>query len=276
MGTVAVTGSASGIGAATRTLLQAAGHHVIGIDIAHDDVVADLATPVGRRKAIDGVLAACGGRLDGLVTAAGVPPRFPATDIVSVNYFGSVGLIRGLHGALTAAGRARVVAVSSVMASTTLGVPMNVVDACLGDDEALARELVSAIARNQHGRVYAATKVAIARWVRRQAPAPEWARAGIRLNAIAPGATKTTFFGKVEDDDPRLTLIPTGAIAMPEHIATWVVTMLGDAADFMCGSVVYVDGGLDALKRADEWPAPPPEPAESPQPGGLRRLLRRR
>jgi NAD(P)-dependent dehydrogenase (short-subunit alcohol dehydrogenase family) len=277
MGTVAVTGAAAGIGAATKTRLLAAGHRVISIDIAEGDVVADLSGPAGREAAIDGVLAASSGRLDGLVTAAGVPPRVAVTDIVSVNYFGTVALLSGLHGALAAAGRARAVAVSSVMASTLPGVPMDVVEACLAGDEERARDLVASYESNRHGVVYAATKVAISRWVRRNAWTPEWARAGIRLNAIAPGATKTAFFGDSKEDDPRQDQIPTGVAASADQIAAWIEMMLGDNAEFLCGSVIYVDGGADARRRPDAWPSPPaPGPAAAPVSRGLRRLLRRR
>jgi NAD(P)-dependent dehydrogenase (short-subunit alcohol dehydrogenase family) len=135
--------------------------------------------------------------------------------------------------------------------------------------------LVSPVDRTQHRRVYAATKIAIARWVRRHAPTPEWARAGIRLNAIAPGATKTQFFGTGADDKPWHEHIPTGAFATPEQIAAWIVMMLGDAAEAMAGSVVYVDGGLDARRRTDAWPASPIDPSSAERGSGLRRLLRR-
>src|SRR6059058_3227691 len=158
MGTVAISGSAAGIGAATGSLLRAAGHDVIGIDRADAELVADLGTEAGRQAAVDGVLAACKGRLDGLVTAAGVPPRAPAADIVSINYFGTVALLTGLHRALAAAGRSRVVAVSSVMASTLPGVPLDLVEVLLAGDEPAARALGSSVPPNQHGRIYAATK----------------------------------------------------------------------------------------------------------------------
>jgi NAD(P)-dependent dehydrogenase (short-subunit alcohol dehydrogenase family) len=279
MSTVAVTGSASGIGAATRQRLVSDGHRVIGVDVVAGDgvdVVADLATRDGRRTAIDGVLAACQGRLDGLVTAAGVPPRFAAAEIVSINYFGTTELVRELRAALTSAGRSRVVVVSSVFASAIPGVPTDLVAALLAGDESGARSLVASYQPRQHMLVYAATKVAVARWVRRLAPTAEWARAGIRLNAIAPGATKTNFFAGLADDDERQDLIPVGFAAAPEQVASWIVMMLGEDAEFMCGSVVYVDGGSDAQRNADVWPDSPAAPAApAAQPGGLRRLLRR-
>ena len=72
MGTFAVTGTASGIGAATAARLEADGHRVIGIDLHDADVVSDLSTAVGRTDAVSGVLAESGGDLAGLIPCAGV------------------------------------------------------------------------------------------------------------------------------------------------------------------------------------------------------------
>ena len=47
--TYVVTGSTSGIGAATHAMLEDAGHRVIGVDPRDADVITDLATPTGRR-----------------------------------------------------------------------------------------------------------------------------------------------------------------------------------------------------------------------------------
>lgn len=74
MGTYAITGSASGMGRETAQRLRDGGHTVIGVDIKDADVVADLSTPHGRSEAVERVLAASGGRLDGAVLAAGLGP----------------------------------------------------------------------------------------------------------------------------------------------------------------------------------------------------------
>lgn len=55
MRTVVVTGSASGMGAATKARFEADGQRVIGIDIRDADVVVDLGTAVGRQAAIDAI-----------------------------------------------------------------------------------------------------------------------------------------------------------------------------------------------------------------------------
>ncbi|MCB1003545.1 MAG: hypothetical protein KDB35_05100, partial [Acidimicrobiales bacterium] len=138
MGTIAITGSASGMGAATSARLRADGHTVIGVDLRDADVEADLATSEGRRAAIDGVLTACGGVLDGLVPFAGLGPLpdRPGPIVVSVNYFGSIALLEGLRPALAAApDGAAAVAISSNSTTCQPGVPRAVVEACLAGDE---------------------------------------------------------------------------------------------------------------------------------------------
>jgi len=40
----------------------------------------------------------------------------------------------------------------------------------------------------------------------------------------------------------------------PEEVAKWVIFMLSPAANFLCGSVIFLDGGTDAYFRADDWP----------------------
>ena len=102
--TIVVTGSASGMGAATVTRLSAAGDRVIGIDLHDAEVTADLATPEGRAAAIDGVAAAVDGSIDGLVTWAGMSglDKYPGSLLVSVNHFGTVALLAAVESLLSA------------------------------------------------------------------------------------------------------------------------------------------------------------------------------
>src|SRR5437762_1416973 len=101
MRVTAVSGSASGIGAAVRARLEAAGERVIGVDLRDAEVIADLARPAGREAAIGAVRAACGDRLDGVVACAGVGPHVePPSTIVSLDYFGAQALLAGLAATL--------------------------------------------------------------------------------------------------------------------------------------------------------------------------------
>ena len=103
MRTAAVTGSASGIGAAVRARLERDGARVIGVDLRGAEIEADLATPAGRKTAVEGVRAACGGTLDALVACAGLGPHVERwAAIVSVNHFGAVAVLAGLRDALSA------------------------------------------------------------------------------------------------------------------------------------------------------------------------------
>ena len=258
MGVVAVTGSASGLGAATATRLAKDGHRVIGVDLRDADVIADLSTVEGRREAIDGVRAAAGGSLDALLTFAGLAGLSdrPGDVVVSVNYFGAVALLDGLRDLLEAAGESAALAISSNSTSTMPGVPLELVDACLSGDEELARSIGNDVTSV---RAYPATKLAIARWVRRHAVTPEWVGAGIRLNALAPGSINTAMTDGVRKDPVfgqfiDLFPVPTGP-GSPEDVAGIAAFLVGPDARFFCGSVVYVDGGTDALLRADDWPS---------------------
>lgn len=257
MGTYVVTGSASGIGAATHARLTADGHRVIGVDLHDADIEVDLGTVEGRQAALDSVLEATG-ELDGLVTCAGIgplPDRSGAL-IASVNYFGSVVLLAGLRKLLAATEAPAAVAISSNSTTTMPGVPIDVVDACLAEDEPRARELAEAA-----GGLYAypASKVAIARWVRRNATGTDWAGSGIRLNAVAPGMIETAMIVEGRADPmlgPALEQfpIPVGRPGRADEIADLIVYLLSPQAAYFCGSVVFCDGGTDALLRPDDWP----------------------
>ncbi|CAM3174204.1 SDR family oxidoreductase [Prescottella defluvii] len=266
MGVYAVTGSASGMGRAVVDKLTAAGHTVIGVDVQAADVVADLSTAEGRRGAIRDVLSLADGKLDGAVLAAGVGPvpgaeRLPL--IASVNYLGVVELLDGWRDALAASGQAKVVVFGSNSTTTTPAVPRRTVKALLSGDVAKAARSVRLFGKAAPPMMYAGSKIAVTRWVRRHATTPGWAGAGIRLNVLAPGAIMTPLLEKQlstpsEAKVVRRFPVPVGGFGDAGQLGDWVVFMLSDAASFLCGSVVYVDGGSDAYFRPDAWPRPVP------------------
>jgi NAD(P)-dependent dehydrogenase (short-subunit alcohol dehydrogenase family) len=257
MGVFAVTGSASGIGAATAALLSRQGHRVIGVDLAGADVNVDLGTVDGRTTAIAGVTAACGGPLDGLVTAAGIGPSStaPGGRLISINYFGTVELIAGLRDALAAADSPAVVALSSNSTTCQPDWPLEYAEACLTGDEAAAVALA-----DQRTSLYAypASKTAVAWWIRENAA--DWAAAEIRLNAIAPGLIETPMTAGQRDDPLIGDLIeafpvPRGRPGRPDEVAATIGFMLSPAASLLYGTILFADGGTDALLRPRDWPA---------------------
>jgi NAD(P)-dependent dehydrogenase (short-subunit alcohol dehydrogenase family) len=262
MGTYAISGSASGMGREAAQRLRADGHTVLGVDVKDADVVADLSTPHGREAAADGILAASGGKLEGAVLAAGLGPS-PGRDrprqIAQVNFLGVVELLVALRPALAAVERAKVVVVSSNSSTTVPAVPGRTVRALLAHDADKAVRSVRPFGPAAPTMMYAASKIAVARWVRRHAVLREWAGSGVRLNALAPGAIMTPMLQE-QLSDPRQAKavrsfpIPVGGFGDVRHMADWMRFMLSDSADFLCGSVVFVDGGTDAYFRANDWP----------------------
>jgi len=251
MGTIAITGSAGGIGSALRRRLEDDGQRVIGVDVRDAEVIADLATPEGRAAMIDGVSEQSGGRLDGVVAAAGVTHHDGGL-VTSINYFGAVATLSGLRPLLSANAGASAVAVSSNSSTTQPGLSLEHVGACLDGDEAAARAVAG------HGiAAYGASKLALARWVRQQAITADWAGAGLRLNAVAPGLIATPMTADTEElilGLGEVYPIPFGRAGRPEEVAGLIAYLLSADAAFFCGTVITMDGGTDAALRGTDRP----------------------
>ena len=267
MGVYVVTGAASGMGRAAVEELRWNGHRAIGVDLHNADVIADLSTEEGRAHAIEEIRKAAGGRLEGAVLAAGLGP-IPGREelIAKVNFLGVVELLEGIHDLLAAAGNAKVVIFSSNSTTTVPGIPKELIDAFKERDIDKALAIGKAAGPEAFATfVYAGSKTAITHWMRTIGVTEEWAGKGIRVNALAPGAVRTPLIEK-QLADPELAKaiksfpIPVHEFGKSEEVAKWVIFMLSPAANFLCGSVIFLDGGTDAYFRADDWPvAMPPE-----------------
>ena len=254
MGIYVVTGAASGIGKAIRSALEAEGHEAIGVDVAESDICADLADAAQFASVVAEINRRAPDGLDGLVPCAGVGAENPRKALIPlVNYFAVVDLVEALMPALERR-RGAVVLICSNSA-TLMPYEDAYVQALLGGE----RDKALGFAESLEGyHLYGGGKFALGCWMRRRSTAA--ARAGVRLNALAPGYTETAM-AAAGRKDPELgplmkefaDSIPIGHSALPEDQANAALFLLSEKAANIAGDVLFVDGGHDAMFRPDRF-----------------------
>ncbi|WP_242504159.1 SDR family NAD(P)-dependent oxidoreductase [Promicromonospora panici] len=242
---VAVSGAASGIGAAVSIGFLRAGAAVVGGDV--NDIALNrfveqlpatlrerfvpLVLDVSRTESADAFVAAVHerfGRMDVLINNAGIAPVGSVTEtsnelwrrVMSVDVDGVFFLARAALPYLIAA-RGSIVNTASV----------------------------SGIGADFNYAAYNAAKGAIVNLTRSMAI--DYGKSSVRVNAIAPGPVRTPL---LEDnfraipglDDAFSTFIPLGRIAEPGEIADAVLFLASPAASFITGAILPIDGGVTA------------------------------
>ena len=238
--TIVVTGGASGIGKATAFLIAREGGRVmigdideaggraaaaeaaalqLGIDYLPLDLtdktsIDDFAAAVHRRVE----------RLDGLVNAAGWDQIQPFLEnppemwdrVVAVNLMGAVRLTRGVLPPMVAAGRGKIINISSDAGRV----------GSMGET------------------VYAAAKGGLIAFTK--SLARELARYRINVNCVCPGPTDTPLFQRQPErmKEALTRAIPFRRIAQPNEIAEGVLFFLSGRSDYITGQVLSVSGGL--------------------------------
>jgi Tropinone reductase 1 len=231
-----VSGGAAGIGRAVTEEFLALGATVISADLHSGpslpgltQIECDLSTEAGRQ----GLVAQLPAQLDALVNNAGINLRKYTKDysfeeyrrILSLNLDGVWDLTRLCHARLAAAGAQRPSGASIVNIASIAGLQS------VGS-----------------GSAYSATKAAVAHLARYWAV--EWARDNIRVNAIAPGWTKTPLTAKIQASQGATRVIaektPLGRLAEAREIAAAVAFACLPAASYLSGAVIPVDGAMSA------------------------------
>lgn len=254
--TYVVTGSASGIGRATAELLTERGGRVIGVDVHDADVTVDLATDGGRAGLVDEVTELSSGRIDAIIANAGLASQTATT--VAVDYFGTVATLEGLRPLLARSAAPR--AVATVSFASVLAPDDVLLTALIDNDEGAATARASELENSSSevaSAIYGTTKRGLARWIRRNAPMPAWAGAGIPLNGVAPGVVLTPMTAPmVETEKGRESLL--GQVPMPlegpfepRSVAYLFAWLASEENAHICGQVVFIDGGADVVTRGD-------------------------
>ena len=255
MGLYAMTGGATGIGNAIKQQLLSQGNQIIVVDIKDADIIADLSTLEGRQTAVDGIAAAAPDGLDGFIPCAGVGPHIsPPSMVARINFFGALAVTEGVK-SLVAKKQGAIVMISSN--SATMGYEQEVVDLMLAGNEAGASAKLDEIGNGQLA--YGGGKYALSIWLR--SASKVYAENGIRLNAVAPGFTQTplTDAGRSDPEfaevlEEFIKSIPIGRPGLPEDIAEATCFLLDPKkAGFISGTILFVDGGHDAMLRPNSF-----------------------
>jgi NAD(P)-dependent dehydrogenase (short-subunit alcohol dehydrogenase family) len=228
-----VTGAGSGIGAAVARRLAADGAQVVAADVALEAAEA-VAREIGARpleldvRDEQQVAAAMAG-LDVLVNVAGIgstttAPETPLDvweDVFAVNARGTFLCCKHAIPGMAERRRGSIVNVASVAAIVGL--------------------------RNRAA--YCASKGAVVALTR--ALAVDHVADGIRVNVVCPGTVDSPWVRRLVEDageslDELRTRQPMGRLGLPEEIADAVAYLASDAAAFVTGTTLVIDGGLTA------------------------------
>jgi NAD(P)-dependent dehydrogenase (short-subunit alcohol dehydrogenase family) len=251
-----VTGAASGIGHAAAEQLLQAGAEVYSFDrntptaAVTGHVEVDLSNP----RSIDAAVEQLDGQFDGLMNVAGVPGTAPADVVLAVNALAVRHLTELLFGRLKPGGT-----VTTVSSTAGFGwmARLGAINDLLATDgfEAGAAWFK---ANPQQGNAYNFSKEVTT--VYTMSMGLTAAQNGFRINAVLPGPVETPILADFEDSMGKDNLDGLKALlgrhATPEDIAGAIVFLASDAARWINGHALVVDGGATGAVLTGVIPAP--------------------
>jgi NAD(P)-dependent dehydrogenase (short-subunit alcohol dehydrogenase family) len=229
-----ITGAASGIGAETAAVFRSEGATVVGVDLREDGVgdlvlAADVADEQQIAGLYDRVRSELG-RIDVLFNNAGISP----TDDGSV-----------LDTTLEAWQRVQDVNLKSVFLCCKHGIPHLIEGG--GGSVVNTASFVSVVGSATSQISYTASKGGVLALSRELGV--EFARRGVRVNALCPGPVNTPLLQELYANDPvqaarRLVHLPMGRFAEAAEIASAALFLASDDSSYITASTFLVDGGL--------------------------------
>ena len=240
----AITGAASGIGQAACRRLLSAGWMVFGLDMAQDRLAGtsaafsdsrfrSLVCDVSLPGSVAAAFAAVGEGLNALICCAGVLRTAPL-ESMPVEEFDLV-MNTNLRGTFLCAQEA----LPMLRRSATAENPSRVV----------LLSSIAALRPKVAGGAYAASKAGVSQLCR--VMAAEWAPSGVLVNALAPGTVDTPMVRAMADSATSKGyrpsgVSPVGRIAQPDDVVDVMMFLLSDAARYVTGTTIPVDGGTQA------------------------------
>jgi len=242
-----VTGGARGIGRAIAERLAVAGARIVIADRDEDEgravanvieasgghasfVCLDVTRPDQVAQAVEDIHATLG-PVDVLVNNAGVVRNAPATEmslddwktVIDIDLGGVFLCAQAFGKRMVAAGHGSIVNISSICGEVTVHPqPQVSYNAAKAGVNLLTKSL-----------------------------AVEWARSGVRVNAVAPGyvGTELTLRGRSNPDwfNTWMRMTPMGRLGEPREIANAVLFLAADASSYITGTVLTIDGGYTAM-----------------------------
>jgi NAD(P)-dependent dehydrogenase (short-subunit alcohol dehydrogenase family) len=243
---VAIVGCFSGMGEACARELVRLGAETHGFDIRESPVpmASFKQVDLKDRASIDAAVASVPGQIDALFNCAGLPGTFPALDVLTVNFIGMRYWTEAWLPKIKKPGGA--IATISSNAAHGLAHHMTAVMEFVGNPDWDSATAWAKAHGEQISDAYTFSKEAINVWTMREGV--RLAKQGVRINCTCPSPTATPMMKEFVKAAPQKVLDvfaePVGRHSTPEEQAYPLIFLNSDAAGFISGHPLMVDGGF--------------------------------